>query len=155
MKKILILILILINFNCSSSDDSIELNEGIIFGEVYGLCGGDCRNLFLLTDSSLYQDLNKDTHYGSWENTSFKKQPLSSETFETAKTLLSIPDNLFELENTFEDQQLYSDIDYYIHIKKEGKTHTLIFDKPHDKAGPDSKLYLEKLIDIYSKLPNE
>ena len=155
MKQTLLFLLLLFVFSCSNDDDILELDEGIIFGEVYGLCSGDCRNLFLLTENNLYEDLNKETDYGNWENTSFKKQPLTNEKYELAKILLSIPNGLFELENTFEDQQIYSDIDYYIHIKRGNEIQTLIFDKPHEKADNESKLYLEKLMEVYNKLTLE
>lgn len=160
MKKIFIFIVLTINFGCNSYDDNNnfkQIEEGVIFGEIFGLCGGDCRNLFLLTDEGLYEDSNTDTfgeliELSDWENTTFKNQLLSDKKFELAKTLLSTPDNLFELENTILDQQIYADTNFFIHVKRGNKIKTLVFDKPHEKADNESKLYLETLMDISQQL---
>ncbi|MEP1487209.1 MAG: hypothetical protein ABJL44_05520 [Algibacter sp.] len=160
MKKTFILIVLAINFGCNSDDDNNnfkQIEEGIIFGEISGQCAGDCRNLFLLTDEGLFEDSNTDTfgeliELSDWENTTFKKEPLANEKFEIAKTLLTIPDSIIKLENTFLDQQIYADADFFIHIKKDNKIQTLVFDKPHEKADNDSKLYLETLMDISLQL---
>jgi hypothetical protein len=172
MKRTSIITLFLIlffNFNsCSneqlelkkmSSDDAeilddSEIEDKIIFGEVYGSCGGDCRNLFLLTEKNIYEDSNTDAYdeINNWANTTFKKQPLSNEKFELTKILLAIPESLFELENTFSEQQIVADFDFFISIKRGNKTQLLIFDRPHGKADNESKLYLEKLIEISKEL---
>ncbi|WP_162623265.1 hypothetical protein [Confluentibacter sediminis] len=157
MKKTSTLIFLsILMLNCSSSD-TLETKNEIIFGEISGLCGGDCRNLFLLTNTNIYEDSNTDTfgefiELSDWENTTFEKKPLPNEKFELAKVLLEIPEGLFKLENTVLDQQIYADVDFFIHIKKGNKTQTLVFDKPHDKADNTSKLYLEKLIEISLQL---
>ncbi len=70
MKKLgLIILLATIILSCTTEDiEKSESIERIVFGEIYGQCGGDCRHLYLLTDEGIYEDSNSDTDFGNWEN---------------------------------------------------------------------------------------
>ncbi|WP_373055553.1 hypothetical protein [Zunongwangia sp. H14] len=63
MKKLVLILVFPVFISCNKDDDNIksESTDAVIFGEVYGMCGGDCRNLFLLNDEGLYKDADSDT----------------------------------------------------------------------------------------------
>ena len=161
MKKLgLTILLSTIILNCSSDDNQkLESNAEIIFGEIYGQCAGDCRQLYLLTEQEIYTDSNKDTDFGDlieisdWENTTFENQPLSTEKFELAKQLLLIPDNLFDLNGEI-TEQIIADVDYFISIKSNGISKTFIFDEIKETTDFVIKQYFEDMIEINNQLSN-
>lgn len=156
MKKLgLIILLASIILSCNTEGiQEPESVESIIFGEIYGQCAGDCRNLYLLTDDGVYEDSNSDTDFGNWENTTFKNQSLSTEKFELAKSLLQVPNGLLESNNEI-SEQIIADIDYFIQIKTNKTSKIWKFDKLKETTDSEIKQYIEKLIDINNQLQDQ
>ncbi len=154
MKKIgLIIMLATIAWGCSSDDKQEPESNEVIFGEIYGQCAGDCRQLYLLTEQGIFTDSNNDTEFSDWENTTFENQPLSIEKFELAKKLLQIPNNLLELNDEI-TEQILADFDYFIQLKSNGISRTFIFDEIKETTDFDIKQYFEDVIDINNQLSN-
>ncbi|GAA3624301.1 hypothetical protein [Flavivirga jejuensis] len=158
MKKIGILTMLAIFIlNCSSDNNQDTKSVEIIFGEIYGLCAGDCRQLYLLTEQGVYTDSNKDTEFGDlieisdWENTTFENQPLSIEKFDLAKQLLQIPNSVLQSNDEI-TKQVIADFDYFIQIKSNGIFKTFVFDEIKQTANFDVKQYFENMIDINNQL---
>lgn len=151
MKKTgFIILLSTILLSCSSNQES-ESIEKIVFGEIYGHCAGDCRNLYLLTEQGIYADSNSDTEFGDWENTTFENQPLSMERFELARQLLQVPHRLLESNDEI-TEQVISDIDYYIEIKTNETSKILVFDKIKENTDLEIKQYIGDIIDVIHQL---
>ena len=158
MKKcILSLVSVLLILACSKNDDSVEPEmvqaDKVIFGGVYGMCGGDCRDLYLITKQSLYKDAdNISDKYGDWANTSFE-DVLGQEEFNNTENLLTYPSSLMNLD-TSKDVivQSRADVDYYLYIEKDGKTKELILDHIHINANPEIKSYFRKFLKNYKYL---
>jgi len=155
MKKRVFLILICsIILSCTKDDgQNLQSEKTIIFGEVYGLCAGDCRTLFLLTEQGIYKDSDSDTEFGKWENTTFENQALSISDFEVAISLLEIPNSLLVYEGEIGNQTL-ADFDYFLQVKENGKSKTWIFDEPKENTNSEIVEYLENLIQINNLLGN-
>jgi hypothetical protein len=159
MKKSgLIILLVTIILSCNSDDNQEpEVIEKVIFGEIYGQCAGDCRNLYLLTEQGIYEDSNSDTDFGDfidnsdWENTTFENQPLSMEKFELAKQLLQFPNILLESNDEITEQVL-ADFDYFIEIKTNKTSKTWVFDKIKETADIEIKQYMEDIVDVNNQL---
>lgn len=153
-KTTIILALLMIILSCSSEDNlKQQTGEEIIFGEVYGQCAGDCRNLFLLTDIGIYGDSNSDSEFGNWEDTTFKNQELSLEKFDLAKSLLQIPEIFLESNNEI-GNQILADFDYFIQVKTNGESKIWVFDELKENTDSEIKNYINKLIDINNQLRN-
>ena len=149
---ILIILLSTIALSCSNNEEiSSESEKSIIFGEVYGNCAGDCRNLYLLTEKELFKDSNNDTEFGNWENTTFNNQPLSINDFELANSLLEIPNGLLHYEDEIGNQVL-ADFDYFIQLKVNGISKTWIFDEVSENVNSEIKQYINNLILINNLL---
>ena len=151
---ILTIILSTIILSCSNGEEqNLQSDKTIIFGEVYGNCAGDCRNLYLLTEQEIYKDSNNDTEFGNWDNTSFENQALPMNNFELAKSLLIIPTELLEFEDEIGNQTL-ADFDYFIQLRVNGKSRTWLFDEVKESINSEIKMYLENLIQINNLLGN-
>ncbi|RKN81371.1 hypothetical protein [Ulvibacterium marinum] len=151
---ILIIFLSTITLGCSNSDEqNLQSNKTIIFGEVYGNCAGDCRNLYLLTEQEIFKDSNKDTEFGNWENTTFENQALPMNNFELANSLLEIPNGLLDYKGEIGNQTL-ADFDYFIQLKVNGKSKTWIFDEAKENTNSEIEQYIENLIQINTLLGN-
>lgn len=153
MKNLItILILSIIALSCSNDDEMrFESAETIIFGAIYGECGGDCRNLYLLTKQGIYNDSDTDTEFGNWENTNFEIEGLPLNKFELAKPLLEIPIGLLDNEEQI-GVDILADFDYFVHIELNGKSKTWIFDEISENAESDIKDYFRHMIQINSEL---
>ena len=159
MKKIgLLILLLLMVISCTSDEnDDLILAEEIIFGEIYGQCLGDCRNLFLLTEQGIYEDSNSDIDFGDlieisdWENTTFNSQPLAKDKFELAQKLIEFPDNLLQSNNEI-TEQIWADFDYFIQIKTNTTSKTWVFDRIKETTDSKIKQYMEKMIAINDQL---
>lgn len=159
MKKLgFIILLAAITLSCNSDDNNgTESVEKIIFGEIYGMCAGDCRTLYLLKENGIYEDADTDTDFGEiiepsdWENTTFKTQPLSGEQFQFAKQLLQFPYDLLESNDKIV-QQKWADFDYFIQIKTNKRSKTLIFDEINETTDSEIKQYLQSMIEINNEL---
>ncbi|AXT61909.1 hypothetical protein D1816_16620 [Aquimarina sp. AD10] len=150
--SLLILVIVLI-YSCNRADDSQDIipTDSIIFGEIYGACVGDCRNLYLLTAQGVYGDANSNTIYGDWENTTFQNQSLAMDQFDLAKPLLQIPDILLSYE--FEiGSQIISDFDYFINLRINGTSKTFVFDELKEAIPLEIKNYINNFIAINSQL---
>lgn len=149
---ILIGLLLIISLNCSNDDEqNVQYDTEIIFGEVFGQCAGDCRNLYLLTVQEIYKDSNTDTEFGNWENTTFENHALPSNDFQLASSLLEIPKGLLDYQGEI-GNQILADFDYFIHIKANGKSKTWLFDALKENIDNEIKEYLENLILITNSL---
>jgi hypothetical protein len=141
-----------IALSCSNEDEpKFESGKTIIFGAIYGECGGDCRNLYLLTEQGIYKDSDTDTEYGNWENTSFENEGLPLNKFELAKPLLEIPTGLLDSKDQIE-VDILADFDYFIRIEQNGKSKTWILDEVSDNTKSDFKDYFKNLIQINGQL---
>ncbi|MGA9590247.1 MAG: hypothetical protein WBV11_10490 [Salegentibacter sp.] len=158
MKKyVLILISIASITGCSKNNDSLEPEmvqaDKVIFGEVYGMCGGDCRDLYLINNEGLYKDAdNASDEYGDWAETTFDER-MDQEDPANIKDLLSVPSSL--LENNSSEEiivQSWADIDYYLYIEKDGKSKELLLDHIHRDASPEIKSYFKVFLKSYKGL---
>lgn len=149
---ILLVILSAIFISCSENEEIFE-SDGIIFGQTYGACVGDCRNLYLLTAKGIYPDSNSDIVYGDWVNTTFDSQALPIGSFELANPLLTIPNELLEYEDEI-GNQIIADVDFFIHIRINGISKTWLFDEIKDNMSTEIKQYIEKLTEINDQLKN-
>ena len=130
--------------------------DKIIFGAIYGMCDGDCRNLYLINNKGLYKDADdKSNEYGNWQSTSFNNENISKAEFENAENLLNIPSNILEKEKSASiEVQMLADFDYYLYIEKDGKSRELIFDHIHKNASPEIKSYFKTFLKSYEELGN-
>ncbi|MFD0861369.1 hypothetical protein ACFQ1M_04055 [Sungkyunkwania multivorans] len=154
MKKLATIVLISVTIlGCSSDESSSEqfIVDGIIFGEIYGFCAGDCIELYLLDDENIYKDADGNTQYGNWEDTAFERTPLSVDAFTLAQSLLEIPAALLTTDEPVGNQTI-ADFDYYLHINRDGVIKTFIFDEPMDGVSTSVKEYLEELINVSDQL---
>lgn len=155
MKLIAQLLLLVCVFlsSCSKNDDDsgipIPSNvDYIIFGNVYGACTGDCRDLFLLTADHLYEDSNNSP---STEVT-FNDQPLAIEKFDKAKILFNLPETLLTNSVKAEDIiQIIADFDYYIN----GKVNDVEFKIIYDDIDSTQNLELYQYSQLVNAVINE
>lgn len=141
-----------IALSCNNDDGPrFEAAETIIFGAIYGECGGDCRNLYLLTEQGIYKDSDTDTEFGNWDDTSFENEGLPLNKFELAKPLLEIPTGLLVNKDQIAVDKL-ADFDYFIRIEMNGKSKTWIFDEINENTKANIKDYFRNLIQISSQL---
>ena len=128
-------------------------DQGIIFGEIYGECSGDCREVFLLKNDSLYRDSNQDLGGTPLPNTSFSEVPLPMSDFDSAKFLLNIPTNI-----PAPDDQIFvnliADFDYFLLIRTNTLDRTWRFDEIDESAPAEIKEYFERLIEVNDQLKN-
>ncbi|MFZ1679026.1 MAG: hypothetical protein WAT91_17215 [Saprospiraceae bacterium] len=111
----------------------------IVFGSVYGECTGDCRDLFMITETNLYSDADQNVDL---KNTLFEIDPLPSSKFEAAKSLLNAPDNLKN--NSFHSDDLIdiiADFDYYIYGQVDGNIFEISFDEIDSITNPELHTY--------------
>lgn len=157
MKNFLKLLMIGLFVSGCSNDDAVDQKEAnttkVIFGGVYGMCGGDCRDLYMINKSGLYKDADSESdQYGDWSNTTFDGK-LSQEQFADASELLNIPTELLQDDLPQKDLvQAWADIDYYIYIEKNGKSQQIILDHIHPDANPEVKEYFKKFLKRYKNL---
>lgn len=155
MKNLGILTLLIpVVLSCSSDNNQgerFQSNNEIIFGEIYGECAGDCRNLYLLTRQGVYEDTNNSVDFGNWENTAFYNTPLSKEKFDLAKSLLEIPVKLVISTNDI-SRQTIADFDYLISIKTQDETKIWVFDELKKNTDSEIKQYIESFIKINNQL---
>ena len=130
--------------------DEVIWEEGIIFGNVFGLCTGDCRRLYLLKPDAIYEDADIDSGT-DWKNTTFKTTPMSSDTFEMAKMLLDLPASFLNSGHNYTTIR-GADIDYYIQISLKEKKKIWTWFKPTEESPPEIKNYMIKLQDITNQL---
>lgn len=158
MKKFLLSVLsVLAIFSCSTNDDTIEPEtqqvDKVIFGGIYGMCGGDCRDLYMINEKTLYKDAdNESDEYGKWSSTTFN-ETLNLEKFNNTSDLLNVPSELLDGKLTEEDLvQSWADVDYYIYVEKDGKSEEIILDHIHKNASPAVKTYFKKFLKSYKEL---
>lgn len=156
MKKALLILSIFFIASCSKEDGPEEKTaqmDKVIFGKIYGMCGGDCRDLFLLNNTKLFKDADTlNDKYGDWVNTTFIEN-LDEETFNNIEDLLNVPPSLLQQNLPKETLvQAWADIDYYLYIEKDGKSKELIFDHIHKNADADTKLYFQKFLRSYKEV---
>ncbi len=72
--------------NDSISDDSVP-SDYVIFGNYYGLCGGNCFQVYKMSDGSLYKDTTVAHYMG--EYTFHPSMQLSEEMYNYAHQLLN------------------------------------------------------------------
>ena len=158
MKKFLFsFVLVLSILSCSTDDRTLTADaqkvDKVIFGGIYGMCGGDCRDLYMINENGLYKDADSEAdEYGEWSNTTFNEK-LNSEMFNNTSDLLDIPSEILEEGLTKEDLvQSWADLDYYIYVEKDGKSEEFILDHIHKNASPAAKAYFKKFLESYKEL---
>ena len=160
MKKYTLILLSLISVvACSKNDDSIQQEilqaDKVIFGGVYGMCGGDCRDLYLINSKGLYKDAdNTSDEYGDWSNTTFEEK-MNEGKFNVAKGLFDVPSSLLNQGQDESEElivQSWADVDYYLYIEKDGKSKELILDHKHKDASPEIKSYFKTFLESYNEL---
>ncbi len=157
--KFLIILALICMIGCSNDDDNndgfrrneLDLDTSIIFGEIYGLCAGDCRTLYLLTEDAIYEDANIESDFGNFQNTLFKNESLSSDKFDLSKELLEFPDGLLTSNNNISEQTI-ADFDYFVQLTVDNEIRTWVFDKIHQDTDEEIKAYFENLIQINNQL---
>ena len=161
-KTSIFLLLTLFVFSCSKTDDNKTNEEvtlleqsanDIVFGKVYGLCEGDCRDLFLVTLSGVYEDTDNSTE--DFTDTQFNGTALANSKFQFAKSLLQIPSIVKESENEAVSAQTVSDVDFYLQIKTATGFKTWFFDVPKDDADSEIKEYFLNIKAVTNNLLNE
>ena len=157
MKKIILILISAISVSACSTDDSAQHKmiraDKIIFGSVYGMCGGDCRDLFLINNEAIFKDGdNASDGFGDWFNTTFEER-LDQEEYNNVENLLIVPSNLMQRDILkAEEVQSWADVDYYIYIEKDGKSQELILDHMDESASPEIKSYFAKFLKNYEEL---
>lgn len=157
MKKYILILNSVLLITACSKDDSAQPKtlkaDKVIFGGVYSMCGGDCRDLFLINNEGLYQDAdNFSDEYGDWPNTTFGKR-LDQEEFNNVEDLLDVPSDLLQQGLSEEDiVQSWADVDYYLYIEKDGKSQELLLDHIHKNANPEIKSYFKVFLRSYKEL---
>lgn len=109
--------------------DKIQINRNgdfLVFGEIYGACIDDCRELYLLVDTAIYRDANDLVQI---KNTTFRKQPLPYESYLFARPLLEVPRVVVEQSYNEEDLIDYiGDADSYVYGQRDGVSFELVYD---------------------------
>jgi hypothetical protein len=122
-------------------------HDFIVFGNIYGECTGDCRELFLVSDVNLFKDAGKNTEL---KNTLFLDEPLGTDQFLAAAELLhTVPDNLRD--NTFKNTDLidvYADGDNYVYGQINGKSFEIIYDEIDSVANPSLHTYCKTVSEV-------
>lgn len=144
-----LLVLSVFLIGCSKNDDdqiSMVTADSVIFGKVYGNCAGDCRTLFLITETELFEDTDEDEvtteNYGNWQDTTFKTEPLSNANFNLAKSLVEVPESIFSFEGDINTQTLI-DVDNYIRIEANGQIRSYNFDDVRAELPEEIRDYLK------------
>ncbi len=126
MKSILVLIVLFALIACS--DDTSENNDYIVFGRYFGMCGGDCFEVFKLSDGEMLEDTVVKYYM---ENYSFNSSiQYSDGLYQYAMNLLeTVPSELM----TGEVVELgcpdcYDQGGFYLSINKEGEISTYTID---------------------------
>ncbi len=139
-------------FGCNDKTDqglrAIDKDHDfIVFGNIYGLCSGDCRNLFLVNDVNLFQDAGKNTEL---KNTLFLDVPLATDQFLAAVELLhNVPENLRE--STFLSSDLIdyiADGDNYIYGQINGQSFEIMYDDIDSIANPSLHTYCKNVDEV-------
>ena len=117
------------------------------------MCGGDCRDLYMINEKVLYKDADSESdEYGEWSSTTFSEK-LNLENFNNTSDLLNVPSELLDGKLTQEDLvQSWADVDYYIYVEKDGKSEEIILDHIHKNASPAVKTYFKKFLKSYKEL---
>ena len=154
---ILMLISLLSIIACSKQENTTEPKmieaDKVIFGAVFGNCGGDCRDLYLLNNEDLFKDAdNTSDEWEDWSHTTFEEK-LDREKYSQAEKILEVPESLLEQE-TPENiiVQVYADFDYYLYIEKDGKSMEYIFDDINEDASLEVKAYFQEVLTNYEGL---
>ncbi|WP_298247968.1 hypothetical protein [uncultured Christiangramia sp.] len=158
MKKYLFSLLSVISIlSCSKNDDNTEPEiqqvDKVIFGGIYGLCGGDCRDLYMINEKVLLKDADSELdEYGEWSSTTFNEE-LDLENFNNSSNLLNVPSELLDGDLTQEDLvQSWADVDYYIYVEKDGRSEEIILDHIHKNASSAVKKYFKNFLETYKEL---
>jgi len=159
MKKYTFIIPLLLLLNsCDSNVDTQDIEtiskiESVIFGEIYGECIGDCREIFLLNNTGIYKDNDENEMFGDWENVFSGSNPLADETYQRARILLDVPDEI--LDESFEmrtPESEIADFDYYVQIITDNNLiRTFTFDEVIEED-IIVKEYFDSVLDINASL---
>ena len=65
--------------SCSTNDDPVnpetQKSDKVIFGGIYGMCGGDCRDLYMINKNGVYKDSDSEAdEYREWSSTTFSEK---------------------------------------------------------------------------------
>jgi hypothetical protein len=156
MKRITFLILTaFILLSCDkNSPNSTKKADRVIFGGVYGMCGGDCRELYLLNEKGLFSDANSENDkYGDWKNTTFKSETINYEDQDKLKTILNFPESLMGISDI--EVQTWADVDAYLYIERDGVSREFVFDEIDENSPQEIKEYFNALKEFLPQLSND
>lgn len=153
---ILPIILILALFAACTKEDARairtipvpESGNYLVFGNQYGACVGDCRELFLLTAENLYQD----SDIPNTAELTFNSHPLNAESFKLADTLFHLPTSL--ISNSVDPNaiiQQIADFDYFIQGRINGDEFKLTYDEIDSTINHELYNYSKLLKNVLSK----
>lgn len=129
--------------------DKIQINRNgdfLVFGEIYGACIDDCRELYLLVDTAIYRDANDLVQI---KNTTFRIQPLPYESFLFARPLLELPKVVVEQNYNEGDLIDYiGDADTYVYGQRDGVSFELVFDAIDLDAPEDLKDFAKQVQNV-------
>jgi hypothetical protein len=123
-----LLALILSQTGCNKNANIVMPNgqDFIIFGYVYGECGGDCRDLFLITADGAFWDAGQLVEL---KNTEFEDTPMSDSAFIEARKMWAIPKSLRKNKVKTRDlKQFIADVDYYIYGEIANSEFEILYD---------------------------
>lgn len=141
--------------SCIKKDPKTSIdvpNEGdfIIFGNIYGACTGDCRDIYMLTKEALYKDSDELTDRLVY---TFDPDTLSPSQFLLADTLWDIPNSVIMEETPREALiQQIADFDYHVSGRIAENQWSIRFDKIDSTLAPELHTYHKVLKEVIEGL---
>src|SRR5258705_10345733 len=120
MKRLILFCGIILGIaSCSKENPGCSAPDYFVFGDAFGMCGGNCPNLYLLKQHKIYAD-NIENFY--LEPLAFSSVPLTNTSYQLAQ---SLPDELPAWLNNHPDTTLgcpdcYDQGLIYIEISRNG-----------------------------------
>ncbi len=123
-----------------------EQSDYIIFGKFYGMCGGDCFEVYKLKEGKLYEDTLVNYYMESFQFKSSQKRSIIE--YQIAfDNLMEIPDELLQANSQdFGCPDCYDQGGYYLSFRKQGNTLNFIIDPANtEDQSPEIIMYKEKM----------
>lgn len=148
-----ILTLVLFTQSSCKKDSNIIEPTGqdyIVFGDIYGLCVGDCRTLFKITSDGVYEDAGQ---MGPIQDTEFQSTPMSDEDFSEASRLWELPESLINNQVPQSDLlQIIADYDFYIMGSIDGSEFQITYDEIDENSNEELYDYSQIVSEVMENL---